>query len=292
MSVQTTHLFNVCMGAARISSQIIRAVHESGNLEVESKSTVEFDPVTKADTEAQKAINGYVHSFIPGVCIIGEEDVVEKEYQETPAIPTEFSSFNGPFGSSLDISRIVLYVDPLDGSRAFVEGSLHEVTTLIGISYDGDAIGGIIGLPFSQEYVWGLVGHGISPLPRGEAELLEKAGKETRVVTSMSHKNPAMMTKVESLGANRVLFRGGCGYKSLLVIQKLVDYYCYPRNGTKKWDSCAPEGVLRAMGGTMVDCNGKRISYQRNDPIGNDQGILAVHTLSAADDAILKMSAP
>lgn len=46
------------------------------------------------------------------------------------------------------ISDLTLYIDPMDGTREFVEDRLDNVQCLIGIAYKGKPIGGVIGLPF------------------------------------------------------------------------------------------------------------------------------------------------
>jgi len=48
----------------------------------------------------------------------------------------------------VSLSDLTLYIDPMDGTREFVEQRLHNVQCLIGITWKGQPIGGIIGLPF------------------------------------------------------------------------------------------------------------------------------------------------
>lgn len=43
-----------------------------------------------------------------------------------------------------------MWVDPLDGTLSYTQGHLHEVTTLIGLSYKREARLGIIGLPYTN----------------------------------------------------------------------------------------------------------------------------------------------
>uniref|UniRef100_A0A2K6FYT5 Uncharacterized protein n=1 Tax=Propithecus coquereli TaxID=379532 RepID=A0A2K6FYT5_PROCO len=45
----------------------------------------------------------------------------------------------------------------------------------------------------------------------------------------------------------------GAGYKSLCVVQGLVDIYIFSEDTTFKRDSCAAHATLRAMGGGIVD---------------------------------------
>ena len=44
--------------------------------------------------------------------------------------------------------RITVYVDPLDGTREFVEGRLENCQVLIGICIDHSPVAGVIGIPF------------------------------------------------------------------------------------------------------------------------------------------------
>ncbi len=48
----------------------------------------------------------------------------------------------------LALEDFTLYIDPMDGTREFVEQRLHNVQCLIGITWKGQPIGGVIGLPF------------------------------------------------------------------------------------------------------------------------------------------------
>jgi len=44
----------------------------------------------------------------------------------------------------LESDRCILWIDPLDGTRNYVEDELDCVTTLIGLSYDDRPIMGLI----------------------------------------------------------------------------------------------------------------------------------------------------
>ena len=44
-----------------------------------------------------------------------------------------------------------MYVDPLDGTRNFIKGALDKVTTLIGLTYNGRPVAGIISRPFQKK---------------------------------------------------------------------------------------------------------------------------------------------
>lgn len=47
----------------------------------------------------------------------------------------------------------------------------------------------------------------------------------------------------------------------LCVIEGTADCYIYPRAGTKRWDTCAPEAILRSMGGSLTNIFAKGYNY-------------------------------
>jgi 3'(2'), 5'-bisphosphate nucleotidase len=53
---------------------------------------------------------------------------------------------------------LVLWIDPLDGTKKFAAKQFDEVSVLIGISYDKRPIAGVMHLPFHGEHgttFWG-----------------------------------------------------------------------------------------------------------------------------------------
>ena len=73
-----------------------------------------------------------------------------------------------------------------------------------------------------------------------------------------------------------MLHAGGAGYKVLSVINGESDCYIYPRNGTKRWDTCAPEALLRCLNGTLTDVYNNEYSYVHDDKtfVENYNGIV------------------
>ena len=55
---------------------------------------------------------------------------------------------------------------------------------------------------------------------------------------------------------------------------RVGDLYLHPSIGTKLWDTCAPEAILVAAGGTFTDCDGRPIVYE-NSRLHNERGIVA-----------------
>lgn len=63
----------------------------------------------------------------------------------------------------------------------------------------------------------------------------------------------------------------------LYILEGKAHAYVYPSSGCKRWDTAAPEAVLRAAGGILTDKFGNKYSYSKNneiDPLNKD-GVFA-----------------
>ena len=124
---------------------------------------------TVADSAAQKWIVLQLRKeFGEELVIIGEEEEEEKQddlsisepmesmgsgYKQTAqkVIEEHLNALEKTIPSdlqSLPLSSIQIFVDPVDGTREFVEGRLQNVQTLIGITFNGWPCAGVMGLPF------------------------------------------------------------------------------------------------------------------------------------------------
>ncbi len=61
----------------------------------------------------------------------------------------------------------------------------------------------------------------------------------------------------------------------MLLIEGKAHAYVFPSPGCKKWDTCAPEAVLHAMGGKLTDIHGNLYNYDKDVGMRNDWGTLA-----------------
>lgn len=180
---------------------------------------------------------------------------------------------------SIADERIVVWVDPLDGTSEYTQGFLDHVTVLIGISVDGKAVAGVISQPF-QNYqndpnptgrtIWAVVGLGAFGIRRTDAPR-----DKLIITTTRSHGNRDITQSLEALQPCEVLRVGGAGHKVLLVIEGKAHAYVFPSAGCKKWDTCGPEAVLRANGGILTDILGNDIMYHKTVGFVNESGVLA-----------------
>lgn len=78
-----------------------------------------------------------------------------------------------------------------------------------------------------------------------------------------------MKKMLTSLSPMRPKRMGGAGNKVNRIALNEIDAYCQPTAGRKFWDLCAPEAIIRAMGGVTSDINGKRLVYDQDKNKGS-----------------------
>jgi len=284
-----------CHEIRKVQNQRIKTMETTGSSDglsfVELKD--ELDPrsvFTEADGAAQRVITESLRAaWGEQLRIIGEEDDENVKIKSATTIkPLQQDMFEDdiPFDATdpIDISKITIYVDPLDGTREFVEGRLENCQVLVGIAIDGEAVAGAIGIPFPDgsddlsvdptivyrlaEYeMAGVFG---TPLKRGQIPLPKHRD-------SLDYPRPHIATgdstadvmeacrraTIYRFGGSNVIY-GGAGNKILAAALREVACTIQHKVGGP-WDLCAPEAVLKAMGGKMTDLFGNKIDIYRLD---------------------------
>jgi 3'(2'), 5'-bisphosphate nucleotidase len=173
-------------------------------------------------------------------------------------------------------------VDPLDGTREFIDRN-GEFVVMIGL-IDGDrAALGVVHAP-AQRRIWaGAVGEGAFTCAEGEAR--EAIGVSTvdsldaaRIVASRSHRSPALERVIERLDGREVVAVGSAGLKGAEVATGRAEIYVGPGMAGKRWDACAVDAIVTAAGGRFTDAFGEPFDY-RAGSLENDRGILATNAL-------------
>jgi len=96
--------------------------------------------------------------------------------------------------------------------------------------------------------------------------LKNQSDKKRRLVTSRNHATDVIKSNLAKIPNSELIFRGGCGYKIIVLLDGKADCYLYPSRGTKRWDSCAPEAIVRALGGECTDILNERYDYSNISP--------------------------
>uniref|UniRef100_A0A0K0FYR7 3'(2'),5'-bisphosphate nucleotidase 1 n=1 Tax=Strongyloides venezuelensis TaxID=75913 RepID=A0A0K0FYR7_STRVS len=280
---------SVCI--AQNAGNIIRSIMVAGELGVVDKSIDgSADLQTKADRSAQYLIKKSLHhQFGERLKVIGEEDddvmeetnIISQYDSGVLSLVKEFCPIDY---KNIDINDITIWVDPLDGTAEYAAHfkdktrSLDQVTVLIGIAYKGVAIGGVVHQPYFEtdqgRTIWGVVGMGSFNFTR---EFAVKV-KNSYAVTTRSHSTKLVDITLNALKEKKLIDSvkryGGAGYKVIATLEGATAYV-FASNGCKKWDTCAPEAVLRAAGGDLTDMMGNRYKYHPDVDIQNRGGVLA-----------------
>ncbi|XP_016394911.1 3'(2'),5'-bisphosphate nucleotidase 1-like isoform X5 [Sinocyclocheilus rhinocerous] len=178
------------------------------------------------------------------------------------------------------VEKLVVWVDPLDGTKEYTEGLLDHVTVLIGIAYGGTAIAGVINQPFYNyqmgagaslgRTLWGVLGLGAFGF-----QLQEVPDGKRIVTTTRSHSNKLVIDAVQAMEPHDVIRVGGAGNKIIQLVEGKASAYVFASPGCKKWDTCAPEAILHAVGGKLTDMHGNAYRYDANVKHMNSAGVLA-----------------
>ncbi|KAK5616518.1 3'(2'),5'-bisphosphate nucleotidase 1 [Crenichthys baileyi] len=294
---------------AEKAGAIVRKVLHSGDLGIVEKTGAN-DLQTLADRLAQKSICASLSRHFPKITIIGEEDLPAEEVQEDliengqaedilqRSCPEEYRA--------LKEEELVVWVDPLDGTKEYTEASrclhlqavaqkpckgldkthgtalwlLDNVTVLIGIAYGGRAIAGVINQPFYNyqlgaeaalgRTMWGMLGLGAFGF-----QLQEVPADKRIVTTTRSHSNKTVTDCVNAMEPHEVIRVGGAGNKIIQLIEGKASAYVFASPGCKKWDTCAPEAILHAVGGQLTDMCGNAYRYNADVKHMNSAGVLA-----------------
>jgi len=296
-SFQIGQLLSTCIHACQKGCEEIRQVQAergSTDLEVELKDADNpKSALTQADEAAQRAIVGSLrHTWGESLHIVGEEDETVTSFGESDLVALDKTLLDDDIGETEDIdpSTITIFVDPLDGTREFVEGRLENCQVLVGIAINGRAVAGVIGMPFPcgnltvpSTIVYGLsdAGAGVigATLTRGPFPLernIDGVTKPRPHFATGDSQHPAIRAAVErviaNLGGSNVIY-GGAGNKILAASLGEVSC-CMQHIYGGPWDVCAPEAIARAMGAEITDFFGEQLQIYARDapPRCNERG--------------------
>ncbi|XP_019372018.1 PREDICTED: 3'(2'),5'-bisphosphate nucleotidase 1 isoform X1 [Gavialis gangeticus] len=293
---------------AEKAAAIVRKVMAGGDLGIVEKCGAN-DLQTKADRLVQMSICSSLSRKFPKLTIIGEEDLpsydVDEELIENGQYEEILKKTCPPQYSTIKEEELVVWVDPLDGTKEYTEGLLDHVTVLIGIAYGGKAIAGIINQPyynyevksasdakfierFANVYslshwpceagadavlgrtIWGVLGLGAFGF-----QLKEVPDGKHIIITTRSHSSKMVNDCIGAMNPDTVVRVGGAGNKVIHLIEGKASAYVFASPGCKKWDTCAPEAILHAVGGKLTDIHGNSLHYNKEVKHMNSAGVLA-----------------
>jgi len=234
-----------------IVSRAAAAIQATRTAGVTARIKADASPVTEADEAAEAVIFDGLARLLPGVPIVAEEAVARGV---CPALGREF-----------------ILVDPLDGTKEFLDGR-DEFTVNLALVAGGATIAGIIAAPALGRIWRGVKGRGgerldLSPgaepaSARAVMPLRPRRSPARLVVTvSRSHLDPRTEAFVAALPSAERL-TSGSSLKFCRLAEGSADVY--PRLApTREWDVAAGHAILAASGGTMTGPDGEAVTYGR-----------------------------
>jgi 3'(2'), 5'-bisphosphate nucleotidase len=230
-----------------IASQAAAAILSVNASQLNLRDKADRSPVTAADEASERVILDALTRHWPDIPIVSEESAAP------PALGERF-----------------FLVDPLDGTREFIDGE-DQYTVNIALIHQGHTVAGVVGAPAMATLWSGRVGHGaerlrLTPGAR-PAEASERIPIQTRTrpqsrltaMTSRSHPEAETEAYLRSLpGVERVIC--GSSLKFCRIAEGAADVY--PRFASlSEWDVAAGHAVLAAAGGVVVTADGQDLTY-------------------------------
>ncbi|MDH3747690.1 MAG: 3'(2'),5'-bisphosphate nucleotidase CysQ [Gammaproteobacteria bacterium] len=246
------------MNYRELIEPVIALASEAGDRILEVYAT-DFDvqskedesPLTQADLASHKIIVAGLAVLTPLIPIISEEE----------GLPD--------FAERRRWRRYWL-IDPLDGTKEFVNRN-GEFTVNIALIENHRPVFGVVRVPVQKKTYLGCEGYGAERREDGSAaktiRVAETVSEPARVVGSRSHRGASLDAYLDNLGKFDLVPMGS-SLKFCVVAEGGADVY--PRLGlTSEWDTAAAQAVVEQAGGSVVELDGKPLSYNKKEDILN-----------------------
>lgn len=235
--------------AKQLAEEAAKAILEIYYGELESSVKADGTPVTNADVLTNKIILEGIRKHFP------KDGIISEEMAEVPG--------NG--------SSRVWYLDPIDGTKGFLNRSDH-FSVHIGMTEGNRPVLGIVYKPTTGEYYYGIKGQG--------AYLHVPTGLEKQLQVSQTDKTILSVSKdfllcefgkefLHKMPIYRTLVNGGEGLRIMRVAEGIATLHL-PHDPTHchTWDVCAPQAIAEEAGACVRYLNGEPITYHGQKALG------------------------
>ena len=222
--------------AARAAGDILRGHWRRGDYQIGSKG--KDNPVTQADLEADRALKRLLHDPFPEYGWLSEETADSEARLKC---------------------RRVWIVDPLDGTKEFIQG-IPEFCVAVALVEEGHPVLGVTYNPITREMFWSARGMGCHL--NAEAVRVTRTRVLRRANVLASRSETARGEWEVFHGRLRVSPTGSVAYKLALVAAGKGDA-TFTRSPKSEWDIASGAALLAEAGGTMTDIHGTMIRFNQ-----------------------------
>jgi myo-inositol-1(or 4)-monophosphatase len=208
---------------------------------VESSFKSGDDPVTRADTE--------LDALLKRLLVRPGDGWLSEETADDP--------------SRLNCRRVWI-VDPLDGTREFVEG-IPEWCISVGLAVDGKAVVGGICNPATGQVILGSIESGITLNGKPARPTQARSLNGAKILASRSEVKRGQWQRFEGRGFT-IVPTGSVAYKLGCVAAGLADgtFTLVPKH---EWDIAAGVALVQSAGGVVKITDGSAPSFNHPKPL-------------------------
>ncbi|MBH8552153.1 3'(2'),5'-bisphosphate nucleotidase CysQ [Nostocaceae cyanobacterium CENA357] len=244
-------------GAADILRSYYHGTIKDSNLDVQYKQN---EPVTVADI----AVSQYILEKLQAA--LGNEDfayISEETYKSQSKLA----------------SNLVWIIDPLDGTKDFIEKT-GDYAIHIALIKERRPILAVVVVPEAEKLYYATKSGGTFRETRnGSIPLQVSSGKrieDLTLVVSRSHRNERLNYLLQNLPCQNQKSVGSVGCKIATILEQQADIYISlsGKSAPKDWDIAAPELILTEAGGKFTHFEGTPLQYNTDD-INQWGGLLA-----------------
>ena len=213
------------------------------------------NPVTTADNEADSYLKSTLMSARPQYGWLSEETVDSKERLH---------------------KEKVWIVDPLDGTKEFIEG-VPQFVVSIALVEKGIPIIGVLHNPVTKETFHAAKGEG-AYLDEDQYRCSIKDSTTDMVILNSRSETRRGLWEPYKKHFKELLPIGSVAYKMGLTAIGKADIFATlrPKN---EWDICAGTCLINEAGGTVINLNGKQITFNNQKTL-IEPGLIAGYNLS------------
>lgn len=223
------------------------------DLKIERK--VGNEPVTSADRECSDFLVDAMRDAFPDDVIISEEAADNLLRLE---------------------SERVWYLDPIDGTKSYIEGGTGYCV-MLGLAIRHRPVLGLIYQPNHETLIYACRNGGAwSKRPGSDAARLRCSSRATPTDTRvLANRGGDRVAIANAFGIETHEPLGSIGLKLSAIALGACELYTNPVTNCSSWDTCGPEVILEEAGGRLTDLHGHRVRYDSPDTMSLKNGLVA-----------------